>query len=153
MFLLVSVPYLVIIFYNQVEYSNLKKQVAFQESVHKAERLVEHANFVTRQNSMFFDTKLQMYHLNKKYREDILHRLIKATETVQSYTQAYNKAYDSMNYDRINALQSNISKKIDQLESVIEQAKWIFETNNNDMELKFSIQKGIHAIVEARISF
>lgn len=153
MFVLVSCPYLLIIFYNQVEYANLKRQVQSQESEHKAQQLVRHANFVTKQNSLFFDTKLQIFQMSKKYREEVLSKLKKATETVRNYTTAYNKAYDSMNYDRISALQSNISKKMQVLGSVIEEAKWILEKNKEDLELYFAIQKGIHAMAEARISF
>ena len=136
-----------------MEYSSLKKQVLSQESVQKAEQLVQHANFITRQNSLFFDTKLQIVKANKKYREEILLKLKKSTETVQNYTEAYAKAYDQMNYDRISALQFNISKKMQALTSAIEEAKWILDKDHDDLELRFLIQKGIHVLMEARISF
>jgi predicted RNA-binding protein with PIN domain len=153
MFVLVSVPYLLVIFYNQIEYSSLKRQVLAQESVEKAQQLAQYANFITKQNSLFFDVRLQMYELNKKYRENILNNLSKATETVNNYTKAYNKAYNTMDLDKIGALQSNINKKLDELGKLIEESKFIFEKNKDDLELRFAIQKGIHAIAEARISF
>ena len=39
------------------------------------------------------------------------------------------------------------------LTSAIEEAKWILDRDHDDLELRFLIQKGIHVLMEARISF
>jgi len=153
MFILVSLPYWVVIFYNQMEYSNLKRQVLAKESVEKAQQLAQYANFITKQNSLFFDTRMQILKTNIKYRDQILSNLKKTTETVQKYTEAYTRAYDTMNLDRIGALQSSINKKMQELQNVIEESKWFLEKNKEDLELRFAIQKALHALAEARISF
>jgi len=146
-------PYLAFIACNQIEYNKLFQKIKTQEELNQAEQKLQQANSLTRFNSLFTDLKKSVYFANLKYRSNLIQSLQKATLTVVNYTDAYEKAYNNMDYTKINALQSNITKKKNDLEECLLEAVEYTRKTPNDQEIEFLIQKGSKALLVAKISF
>jgi len=152
-FIIISLPYLAFIAYNQIEYNKLFQKIKTQEELDQAEQKLYQANSLIKFNTLFTDVRKSVYITNIKYRNNIIQNLHKATSTVANYTDAYEKAYNNMDYTKINALQSNITKKKNDLEECLLEAVEYTRKTPNDQEIEFLIQKGSKALLVAKISF
>lgn len=139
--------------YNQIEYNKLFQKIKTQEELDQAEQKLYQANSLIKFNTLFTDVRKSVYITNIKYRNNIIQNLHKATSTVANYTDAYEKAYNNMDYTKINALQSNITKKKNDLEECLLEAVEYTRKNPNDQEIEFLIQKGSKTLLVAKISF
>jgi len=172
---LTASPLLGVILYSQTDYGNTFRELEKTKSeveqlklnspeykmrevedyLSKTKTLIEEARKIKQEAVLNLDSSVQIAKRNQQHRDKILTDIKNNTLEVEKYIVAYTKAYNSMDYDSIGLLLSNVGKKVKSLnESVDEYKKSIPDLDQLfDSELRYAVEKAHDTLKKARNNF